>query len=79
MRIMNLVPFFYKKGILDTNFFKTYNSKFSFYLSFISICLFFSRASDYGLVEVDSRGRIVQFSEKPKIDDLKAMVSPIHE
>ncbi|XP_045820923.1 glucose-1-phosphate adenylyltransferase large subunit 1-like isoform X2 [Trifolium pratense] len=32
-----------------------------------------SRASDYGLVKVDSRGRIVQFSEKPKGGDLKAM------
>ncbi|KAJ1393652.1 Trimeric LpxA-like superfamily [Sesbania bispinosa] len=32
-----------------------------------------SRASDYGLVKVDSRGRIIQFSEKPKGADLKAM------
>ncbi|KAK9000450.1 hypothetical protein V6N11_080949 [Hibiscus sabdariffa] len=32
-----------------------------------------SRASDYGLVKIDGRGRIVQFSEKPKGDDLKAM------
>jgi glucose-1-phosphate adenylyltransferase len=32
-----------------------------------------SRASDYGLVKVDSRGRIVQFSEKPKGADLKSM------
>ncbi|KAG4389088.1 hypothetical protein AAZX31_06G011100 [Glycine max] len=32
-----------------------------------------SRASDYGLVKVDDRGRIIQFSEKPKGDDLKAM------
>jgi glucose-1-phosphate adenylyltransferase len=35
---------------------------------------FFSRASDYGLVKVDDRGSIVQFSEKPKGADLKAMV-----
>ncbi|KAI5393993.1 Glucose-1-phosphate adenylyltransferase large subunit 1 [Lathyrus oleraceus] len=32
-----------------------------------------SRASDFGLVKVDSRGRIIQFSEKPKGADLKAM------
>ncbi|CAJ1933550.1 unnamed protein product [Sphenostylis stenocarpa] len=32
-----------------------------------------SRASDYGLVKVDGRGRIIHFSEKPKGPDLKAM------
>ncbi|RDY06949.1 Glucose-1-phosphate adenylyltransferase large subunit 1, partial [Mucuna pruriens] len=32
-----------------------------------------SRASDYGLVKVDDRGRIIHFSEKPKSDDLNAM------
>ncbi|MED6219527.1 Glucose-1-phosphate adenylyltransferase large subunit 1 [Stylosanthes scabra] len=32
-----------------------------------------SRASDYGLVKVDGRGRIIQFSEKPKGADLKSM------
>ncbi|KAK8700083.1 hypothetical protein V6N13_018487 [Hibiscus sabdariffa] len=32
-----------------------------------------SRASDYGLVKMDARGRIVQFAEKPKGADLKAM------
>ncbi|KAI3441290.1 uncharacterized protein J3R85_002562 [Psidium guajava] len=32
-----------------------------------------SRASDYGLVKIDSRGQIVQFSEKPKGPDLTAM------
>ncbi|XP_028765762.1 glucose-1-phosphate adenylyltransferase large subunit 1-like isoform X1 [Neltuma alba] len=32
-----------------------------------------SRASDYGLVKVDGRGRIIQFSEKPKGVDLKEM------
>ncbi|KOM42331.1 hypothetical protein LR48_Vigan04g252900 [Vigna angularis] len=32
-----------------------------------------SRASDYGLVKVDDRGRIIQFSEKPKGDDMTAM------
>ncbi|XP_022725519.1 LOW QUALITY PROTEIN: glucose-1-phosphate adenylyltransferase large subunit 1-like [Durio zibethinus] len=32
-----------------------------------------SRASDYGLVKIDGRGRIVQFAEKPKGPDLKAM------
>ncbi|CAI9765505.1 unnamed protein product [Fraxinus pennsylvanica] len=32
-----------------------------------------SRASDFGLVKIDSRGRITQFAEKPKGTDLKAM------
>ncbi|CAI0377532.1 unnamed protein product [Linum tenue] len=32
-----------------------------------------SRASDYGLVKLDSRGRVIQFAEKPKGADLKAM------
>ncbi|KAK0582619.1 hypothetical protein LWI29_027687 [Acer saccharum] len=32
-----------------------------------------SRASDYGLVKMDSRGRIVQFAEKPRGANLKAM------
>lgn len=32
-----------------------------------------SRASDYGLMKMDDTGRIVQFSEKPKGPDLKAM------
>ena len=39
--------------------------------------LLFSRASDYGLVKVDGRGRINQFLEKPKGADLKAMVITI--
>ncbi|CAI0377535.1 unnamed protein product [Linum tenue] len=34
---------------------------------------FGSRASDYGLVKLDSRGRVIQFAEKPKGADLKAM------
>ncbi|XP_010460525.1 PREDICTED: glucose-1-phosphate adenylyltransferase large subunit 2, chloroplastic [Camelina sativa] len=32
-----------------------------------------SRASDFGLLKIDQSGKIVQFSEKPKGDDLKAM------
>nr|XP_007136617.1 hypothetical protein PHAVU_009G059800g [Phaseolus vulgaris]ESW08611.1 hypothetical protein PHAVU_009G059800g [Phaseolus vulgaris] len=32
-----------------------------------------SRASDYGLMKIDKTGRIVQFAEKPKGSDLKAM------
>ncbi|CAI0436079.1 unnamed protein product [Linum tenue] len=32
-----------------------------------------SRASDYGLMKIDNTGRIVQFSEKPKGRELKAM------
>jgi glucose-1-phosphate adenylyltransferase len=33
-----------------------------------------SRASDYGLMKIDDTGRIIQFAEKPKGPDLKAMV-----
>ncbi|XP_062020462.1 glucose-1-phosphate adenylyltransferase large subunit 1-like [Rosa rugosa] len=32
-----------------------------------------SRASDYGLVKIDSRGRIIQFAEKPRGANLRAM------
>ncbi|XP_034675651.1 glucose-1-phosphate adenylyltransferase large subunit 1-like [Vitis riparia] len=32
-----------------------------------------SRASDYGLMKIDNTGRIIQFSEKPKGPNLKAM------
>ncbi|XP_010540326.1 PREDICTED: glucose-1-phosphate adenylyltransferase large subunit 2, chloroplastic [Tarenaya hassleriana] len=32
-----------------------------------------SRASDYGLIKIDQSGRIIQFSEKPKGDELKKM------
>ncbi|KAK6245442.1 hypothetical protein QUC31_000234 [Theobroma cacao] len=32
-----------------------------------------SRASDYGLMKIDETGRIIQFSEKPKGPNLKAM------
>ncbi|XP_048331523.1 glucose-1-phosphate adenylyltransferase large subunit 1 isoform X1 [Ziziphus jujuba] len=31
------------------------------------------RASDYGLMKIDNAGRIIQFAEKPKGPDLKAM------
>ena len=31
------------------------------------------RASDFGLMKVDGNGRIIEFSEKPKGDELKAM------
>ncbi|KAJ8622673.1 hypothetical protein MRB53_031202 [Persea americana] len=32
-----------------------------------------SRASDFGLMKIDNKGRVVSFSEKPKGEDLKAM------
>lgn len=32
-----------------------------------------SRASDYGLLKIDGKGRIIQFAEKPKGSELKAM------
>jgi UTP-glucose-1-phosphate uridylyltransferase len=34
-----------------------------------------SRASDYGLMKIDGKGRINNFNEKPKGDDLQSMVS----
>jgi len=34
-----------------------------------------SRASDFGLMKIDSRGQVIQFAEKPTGADLKAMVS----
>ncbi|XVE66989.1 hypothetical protein DITRI_Ditri08aG0124300 [Diplodiscus trichospermus] len=47
------------------------------YMEFLQLTidnhLLSSRASDYGLVKIDGRGRIVQFAEKPKGADLKAM------
>ena len=36
-----------------------------------------SRASDFGLMKIDNKGRVMSFSEKPKGDDLKAMVCPL--
>ncbi|KAF5941745.1 hypothetical protein HYC85_019387 [Camellia sinensis] len=40
-----------------------------------SVFLYFhdSRASDFGLMKIDGKGRILSFSEKPKGADLKAM------
>ncbi|CAL9071755.1 unnamed protein product [Musa textilis] len=32
-----------------------------------------SRASDFGLMKIDNKGRVISFSEKPKGEDLKAM------
>ncbi|KAK9137225.1 hypothetical protein Sjap_007819 [Stephania japonica] len=32
-----------------------------------------SRASDFGLMKIDNRGRVLSFSEKPKGEDLKTM------
>lgn len=41
-------------------------------LSFM--CYMVRRASDFGLMKIDEKGRVINFSEKPKGDDLKAMV-----
>ncbi|KVI01544.1 ADP-glucose pyrophosphorylase, conserved site-containing protein [Cynara cardunculus var. scolymus] len=38
-----------------------------------SICIHDSRASDFGLMKIDGKGRVLSFSEKPKGNDLKAM------
>ena len=45
------------------------NYPFEFFLSFHD-----SRASDFGLMKIDNKGRVLFFSEKPKGEDLKAMV-----
>lgn len=37
--------------------------------------LLHSRASDFGLMKIDNKGRVLSFCEKPKGDDLKAMVT----
>ena len=34
-----------------------------------------SRASDFGLMKIDNKGKVISFSEKPKGADLKAMAS----
>lgn len=39
------------------------------------LCFQHSRASDFGLMKIDSKGRVLFFNEKPKGNDLKAMVS----
>jgi ADP-glucose pyrophosphorylase len=36
---------------------------------------FGSRASNYGLVRFDDTGRVLQFFEKPRRDDIESMVS----
>lgn len=43
---------------------------------FVTLVCFgsFSRASDYGLVNIDRSGRVVHFYEKPTGIDLKSMV-----
>lgn len=33
-----------------------------------------SRASDYGLMKIDDKGRVLYFNEKPKGEELKTMV-----
>jgi ADP-glucose pyrophosphorylase len=33
-----------------------------------------SRASDYGLMKIDDKGRVLYFNEKPKGADLESMV-----
>lgn len=35
---------------------------------------YYSRASDYGLMKIDDKGRVLYFNEKPKGADLKSMV-----
>jgi len=43
-------------------------------MNLFELFLIHSRASDFGLLKIDQSGKIIQFSEKPKGDDLKAMV-----
>lgn len=46
-------------------------------MAFIFV-FFFSRASDFGLMKIDGKGRVMSFSEKPKGKELKAMVSALN-
>lgn len=50
--------------------------KIHYSISFVYFVLV-SRASDFGLMKIDDTGRVIAFSEKPKGDDLKAMVGHI--
>lgn len=44
-------------------------------ISILCLCVLHGRrASDFGLMKIDEKGRVISFSEKPKGDDLKAMV-----
>ncbi|KAF2535444.1 hypothetical protein F2Q68_00022366 [Brassica cretica] len=43
-------------------------------ISILCLCVLHGRrASDFGLMKIDEKGRVISFSEKPKGDDLKAM------
>lgn len=44
------------------------------YLTLHFVILLGSRASDYGLMQIDETGRIINFAEKPKGSALKTMV-----
>ena len=50
-------------------------SKYFFYPVSPKFVPFPSRASDYGLMKIDSNGRVIQFMEKPRGADLEGMVS----
>lgn len=46
------------------------------YDTYASVLLVYgSRASDFGLMKIDNKGKVISFSEKPKGADLKAMAS----
>ncbi len=46
----------------------------SFHLRFRLSLFLCSRASDYGLMKIDDKGRVLYFNEKPRGADLKSMV-----
>lgn len=73
--------YIYMKHLPDMVSFNFYTECIQFHLleaeylrTTISFHVFCSRASDYGLMKIDGTGRIIQFAEKPKGSDLKAMV-----
>jgi hypothetical protein len=73
--------YIYMKYLPDMVSFNLYNEGIPLYLpeaellqTIISFYVSCSRASDYGLMKIDGTGRIIQFAEKPKGSDLKAMV-----
>ena len=55
--------------------FYKFNNFYRIFLFKTLLFIYDSRASDFGLMKIDDKGRILSFSEKPKGGDLKAMVT----
>lgn len=76
MRRLSCLSFKIFSCLVQDNKFQLKILVWSWSISFV-IYLFLltcSRASDFGLVKIDEKGRITQFIEKPKGENLKSMV-----